>query len=110
MEKIDAVVEANRALLLQRSQVGIKKYGTALDDANLSQRQLVQHMLEELLDGANYAQALLQTVCTPKAIRWRNGANDEWRYRTLPESWEAKTCNAVVSEMQACGCDAELLY
>lgn len=55
----DPVVEANRALLLQRSQVGIKKYGAVLPGA-LSRRELIQHALEEALDLANYLQADLQ--------------------------------------------------
>lgn len=110
MEKIDAVVEANRALLLQRSQVGIKKYGVALDDANLSQPQLVQHMLEELLDGANYAQALLQTVRMPKAIRWRSDSNLDWNYKTCPDWSDPKVCDLVVSDMRTLGREVELLY
>jgi len=59
---IDTVVEANRALLLQRSQVGIGKYGVTLGNAGLSHRQLLQHMLEEALDFANYAQTIIQQL------------------------------------------------
>lgn len=53
----DAVVEANRELLLQRSDVGIDKYHTTLAKSGLSRRQLLQHALEEALDLANYLQA-----------------------------------------------------
>lgn len=53
----DAVVEANRKLLLQRSDTGIDKYHTTLADAGLSRRELLQHALEEALDLANYLQA-----------------------------------------------------
>lgn len=56
----DPVVEANRRLLLERSQVGISKYGTTLADAGLTRAQLLQHGLEEALDLANYLQTLLQ--------------------------------------------------
>jgi hypothetical protein len=63
---IDPVVEANRALLLQRSQLGIVKYGTTLASSGLSRSQLLSHLLEELLDGANYAQAeLMREVAAP---------------------------------------------
>lgn len=58
--KLDPVVEANRALLHQRSQVGIAKYGVTLAEANLSERALTQHALEEALDLANYLQGMLQ--------------------------------------------------
>ena len=53
----DAVVEANRELLLQRSMVGINKYGVTLFNSNLGRRELLQHALEEALDLANYLQA-----------------------------------------------------
>lgn len=55
----DAVVEANRRLLLERSNLGIQKYGTTLAGSGLSRRQLLQHALEEALDFANYLQAEL---------------------------------------------------
>lgn len=53
----DAVVEANRELLLRRSQVGMVKYGVPLTGTSLTRRQLLQHALEEALDLANYLQA-----------------------------------------------------
>lgn len=58
----DTAVEANRQLLLERSQVGMKKYGVGLDRAGLSLRELLQHALEETLDHANYLQAAIQTI------------------------------------------------
>ena len=60
--RLDPVVEANRKMLLERSQVGIKKYGMTLDEAKYSERQLVVHALEEALDLANYLQAKLQRI------------------------------------------------
>lgn len=60
--KLDPVVEANRALLHQRSQIGIAKYGVTLDEARLSERELIIHALQESLDLANYLQAQLQRV------------------------------------------------
>lgn len=56
---LDPVVEANRALLLERSKVGIKKYGVTLGAGNLSEPELLLHTLQELLDGANYIQTIL---------------------------------------------------
>ena len=53
----DAVVEANRKLLLDRSKVGISKYGVTLFNSGLGRRELLQHALEEALDLANYLQA-----------------------------------------------------
>ena len=51
---IDKVVEAVREDLLQRSQVGIKKYHTTLDRKDISLRDWLQHAYEECLDQANY--------------------------------------------------------
>lgn len=58
----DKVVEANRELLLQRSTVGIKKYGTTLENSNLSEEAILQHALEEALDLANYLQKRLMQI------------------------------------------------
>lgn len=60
MSVLDEVVEANRALLHERSQVGIAKYGVTLSHANLTEREFLTHALEETLDLANYLQAALQ--------------------------------------------------
>ena len=58
----DAVVEANRRLLLERSNVGVAKYGVTLAGSGLSRRALLQHALEEALDLANYLQAELMRL------------------------------------------------
>jgi hypothetical protein len=57
---VDAVVEANRKLLLDRSTLGIRKYGVTLEKSGLSQKEIVQHAIEEALDLANYLQTFLQ--------------------------------------------------
>lgn len=62
MTKLDSVVEANRELLLKRSQFGIQKYGVTLDGSGLSERQLLMHALEEALDFANYIQARIMQI------------------------------------------------
>lgn len=58
----DSVVERNRELLLERSKVGLKKYNTPLDKAGLSERQILQHALEEALDFANYLQTRIMQI------------------------------------------------
>lgn len=58
----DPVVEANRQLLLDRSRVGLAKYGVTLDAAPLSHRALLQHALEEALDFANYMQTVIRRL------------------------------------------------
>jgi len=58
----DPVVEANRQLLLDRSRVGVAKYGVTLGASGLTHRQLLQHALEEALDLANYLQTIIQKL------------------------------------------------
>lgn len=49
-------------LLLHRDEHGQKKYGTTLDRKDLSIEQWLQHLIEELLDGAGYAEAAKREV------------------------------------------------
>lgn len=50
----DSVVEVVRQDLLDRSQIGIKKYGVTLDRNDLSLKDWLIHAYEECLDQANY--------------------------------------------------------
>jgi hypothetical protein len=59
---LDTVVEAVRADLLRRSQLGIAKYGTTLDRGDLSQRDWLQHAYEECLDLANYLKRSIMEI------------------------------------------------
>lgn len=54
MRTIDHVVEAVRTDLLNRSQLGIAKYGVTLDRTDLNLRDWLQHAYEETLDQAHY--------------------------------------------------------
>lgn len=47
-------------LLIKRDSFGQKKYGTSLDRKDLKVSDWLQHQIEELLDGAGYAQAALR--------------------------------------------------
>lgn len=65
---VDPVVEANRQLLLDRSRVGLAKYGKPLEATSLSHRQVLQHALEEALDMANYLQAAIRKLDAGEAL------------------------------------------
>jgi len=54
----DPVVERVVALLRSRSATGLRKYGVTLADSKLSRADFLRHLHEELLDAANYVQAL----------------------------------------------------
>jgi hypothetical protein len=50
----DSIVEEVRQDLLDRSEVGIKKYNTTLDREDLDLVDWMEHTRQELLDGALY--------------------------------------------------------
>jgi hypothetical protein len=56
---VDPVVESVRNDLLQRSQVGVQKYGVTLARTDLSLRDWAQHAYEEALDLANYLKRVI---------------------------------------------------
>jgi hypothetical protein len=58
MEMKDSIVEEVRQDLLDRSEVGIKKYNTTLDRDDLNAGDWITHAYEELLDGALYLKRL----------------------------------------------------
>lgn len=64
---IDKTVEAVRKDLLDRSIVGIQKYGTTLDRKDLSLRDWLQHAYEETLDQANYLKRAIIEIDNEKA-------------------------------------------
>ena len=58
----DSVVEAVRTDLLNRSKVGIEKYGVTLDRKDLNLRDWLQHAYEETLDYANYLKRAIMEI------------------------------------------------
>ena len=58
----DPIVEKVRAQLLQRSQVGLKKYGVGLDRKDLNVHQWIDHAIEEALDLALYLTRLKEEL------------------------------------------------
>lgn len=68
VESIDPVVEAVRKDLLDRSNVGIAKYGTTLADNKGGMRYWLQHAYEEALDLANYLKKQIMEIDKMKPI------------------------------------------
>ena len=56
----DTNVESVRRKLLERSEAGIRKYGTTTNRGDLSRRQWLIHAQEEALDLAVYLERLIQ--------------------------------------------------
>lgn len=55
----DANVEAVREKLLQRSIVGLAKYGVTTERTDLTDIEWLKHLQEEMLDSAVYLQAII---------------------------------------------------
>ena len=60
MECKDTIVKAIVEKFLQRSAVGIAKYGVTLDRTDLGPLDWIQHAQEELMDGILYLEKLKQ--------------------------------------------------
>lgn len=58
----DPHVESVRAKLLERSQVGIAKYGVTTKDAGLSARDWLVHLQQELMDACVYIEAAIAVL------------------------------------------------
>jgi hypothetical protein len=59
----DPIVAAVIRKMYQRSQVGIKKYGTTMERDDLSYAEWLTHLQEELMDSIIYLEKIKQ--CTP---------------------------------------------
>jgi len=56
----DPIVEQVRKKLLERSQVGIQKYGCTMERDDLTVLDFLKHHQEELMDAAIYVERLIQ--------------------------------------------------
>jgi hypothetical protein len=56
-------------LIRARAAAGLKKYGTTLDRTDLTHRDWMRHMVEELIDGAGYALRAIDTATPDDAMR-----------------------------------------
>lgn len=56
----DKIVESVVNEILERSNVGTKKYGTTLNRTDLTELEWLQHAKEEALDMALYLEKLIQ--------------------------------------------------
>lgn len=58
----DTIVEKVIEQYKQRSEIGIKKYGTTLDREDLNILEWLQHLQEELFDATLYIEKLKQQL------------------------------------------------
>ena len=58
----DTIIKKVIDKLSSRSQVGIEKYGTTLDRDDLSTKEWLQHLQEELMDACGYIEKLISLI------------------------------------------------
>lgn len=58
----DSIVEAVREDLLNRSELGIRKYNTTLDRIDVDTVGWINHLYEELLDASLYAKRAMKSI------------------------------------------------
>lgn len=63
IKKQDQIVENVIKKYRDRSEVGISKYGTTLEDSKEDQVAFLTHLQEELLDASLYIEVLLKKIC-----------------------------------------------
>lgn len=74
----DPIVDAVCAKLQARSAVGLKKYGTTLADNVATVKEKLTHIQEELMDGANYVEWLLEGEDIPTPMMIEMEEKWEW--------------------------------
>lgn len=65
---VDSIVESVRQQLLDRSNVGIKKYGVTLDRNDLSLLDWLEHAKQEQMDSVLYLEKIIQELKKSKPI------------------------------------------
>ena len=68
MNQLKPITEHVCDMLRERSERGLAKYGTTIDRDDLSPAQWLQHLQEELLDAAQYVEALKRQSAPPAAL------------------------------------------
>ena len=58
----DSIIKKVIDKLASRSQVGLKKYGTTLDRDDLSTKEWLIHLQEELMDACGYIEKLISLI------------------------------------------------
>ena len=64
----DTIVESVRQQLLERSNVGIKKYGVTLDRTDLTVLEWLEHAKQEQMDSVLYLEKIIQELKKSKSI------------------------------------------
>ena len=64
----DSIVKSVMAKFYERSQTGLRKYGTTLDRNDLNTLEWLNHLQEELMDATLYVERLKQELRLTKMM------------------------------------------
>lgn len=82
--------------ILQREQVGLRKYGTTVDRTDLKPGQWLQHLAEEQADALMYAERLRRAMAGIVREAYRRGHADRGQGRGV---WAEDRVETVVKEL-----------
>lgn len=103
----DPIVDAVCAKLQSRSAVGLKKYGTTLADNVATVKEKLTHIQEELMDGANYVEWLLQEkeMPTPMTIEMEAQVKADIKELSMAagiaDTFHGRNCCAALDRIEA---------
>lgn len=94
MSKIEYQVVSK---ILERSNVGLSKYGTTMERSDLSRLDWLVHAQEEAMDMAVYLEKLIDEEKKKKCNEecCRKGGVPKWTRTSSMEELEAKTCDGM---------------
>jgi len=107
MLETDPIVDAVCAKLQARSAVGLKKYGTTLADNVATVKEKLTHIQEELMDGANYVEWLLQEkeMPTPMTIEMEAQVKADIKELSMAagiaDTFHGRNCCAALDRIEA---------
>lgn len=93
-DESDKIVENVISKFRYRSNVGIKKYGTTLQDSKQSESEFRNHLQEELMDGILYLEKLISfnNLNKESLVKWVNDLDVPPKEMCIGYSLEYNSC------------------
>lgn len=100
----DPNVKAVRHKLLQRSEVGLRKYGVTTADADIDLVGWLRHLQEEILDAAVYIEAAIATkaalIARLRSEEMYDVVRQAWDYGDAGEDLIEQALNAIADALE----------
>ena len=78
----DQIVKSVLAKYIERSNVGLKKYGTPLTREDLTLTDWINHLQEELMDATLYLERIQKDITLVEIEAFSNGYREAIKTRT----------------------------